>query len=72
MITRQQAHNEADAKKHQQDTEVAQSSEIKVKKENSTTQEEIDHHPTTGRMTDKLINTLLSNNIDKVPKDECH
>ena len=67
MITRQQARNEADAKKHQQDTEVAQSSDIKVET-SLTKQEEIEHQSTPGRMTDKLINTLLSNNIEKLPK----
>ena len=68
MVTRQQARKEADAKKHQQDTDVKQSSNIKVEQANSIDREEIDQHPIPERMTDKLINTLLSNNIDKVPK----
>ena len=47
---------------------MKQSSNIKVEQANSIDREEIDHHPIPERMTDKLINTLLSNNIDKVPK----
>ena len=58
----------ADTKKHQPDTKILQPSEIKIEQENSIKQERIDQHPTARRLTDKLINTILSNNIDEFPK----
>ena len=67
-VTRQQARNDAEVQKNQPNTEVKVTSTIKVEEANSVEQEEIEHNSIACKMSEKFISTILSKNIDKLPK----
>ena len=66
--TRQQTRNKMDTKKAEPNKEVIQVTTVKGEAIDLAGQTIDERHTGAGKMTDKVIHTILSNNIDKLPK----